>query len=240
MIQSILRRGYGFFKMLIPKRMRAGLKHKVQSKIIDLFHILWYHSTDTWAENRFLGHRILQCPFDLHLYQEVIYETRPNFILQTGVLEGGSLLFFASLLDLLHVGPEAIVIGIDKTLTQEARRLNHPRIHLVEGSSTDAAVLEKVRSLVSAGEGLVSLDSDHSAAHVGLEIDLYKEFVKIGSYLVVEDTNINGNPVFPDFGPGPLEAVSEFLKRNHRFVQDDCWKRNKFSCHQGGWLKRIQ
>jgi cephalosporin hydroxylase len=206
--------------------------------IVDAFHRLYYHSLG-WDRNHYLGYQIKQCPFDLQVYQEVVFRLRPRFILQTGVAGGGSALFFATLLDLIGMEPGALVIGVDAVLTPEARTLNHPRIRLIEGDSVAAPTLRRIESLLPAGGGMVSLDSDHTAGHVTEELRLYREYVAAGGYLVVEDTNINGHPVFPAFGPGPMEAVEAFLREDLRFVRDDeVWERNLFSFHQHGWLKK--
>src|SRR5262245_33253019 len=97
-----------------------------------LFHYLYYSNGESWQRNTFLGYPVLQNPFDLQLYQEIIFSVKPKFIVQTGVAQGGSLLFFASMLDLINAPASAIVVGVDISISPSAASLTNPRIKLIE------------------------------------------------------------------------------------------------------------
>jgi len=224
-----------------PGRLSPSLDGFNEAEIVDRFHQLYYAEKDGWPKNTLIGYPILQCPFDLYLYQEVISNIRPACVVQTGVASGGSLLYFACLLDLTGIEESVPVIGVDIRLSSLAKTLTHPRIRLIEGNSIDSDIVAEIKRMVCRSRGLVALDSDHSQSHVAEELRIYGELVAVGSYLVAEDTNINGHPAGIGFGPGPFEAVNEFLGQDTRFVRDDAlWRRNKLSFHQFGWLKRIR
>jgi cephalosporin hydroxylase len=115
----------------------------------------------------------------------------------------------------------------------------HPRIQYLLGSSTDPDIVAEVERLVrAANRVMVVLDSDHRRDHVSSELELYARFVTPGCYLIVEDTNLNGNPVLPEFGPGPMEAVASFLPRNLDFHVDHEREKLLMTFNPGGYLVR--
>ncbi len=207
-------------------------------EVIDAFHRLFYGGLFVdggWRSARWLGVEALKCPFDLWQYQEILWEVRPDLVIETGTAFGGSAAFLASILDLLG-GGEVMTIDIKA----DSRRPAHPRITYLQGSSTSPAILEQVRRRAGqAKRVMVILDSDHRRAHVQQELRLYAPLVTQGSFLIVEDTNVNGHPVFPDHGPGPMEAVKEFLKADSGFAVDRGRERFLISFNPGGYLRRI-
>jgi cephalosporin hydroxylase len=221
----------------VAAELRGPDSNQAKNFLIDAFHQLYYHQLG-WDQNHWQGFQIKQCPFDLMVYQALIFQLQPKAIVQTGVAGGGSLLYFAQLLDLQHADSEAKVIGIDLVLSPEAQKLNHPRITLLQGNSTDTELFTRVSELLPLGPRLISLDSDHSAEHVSAELALYSPLLALGDYLIVEDTNLNGNPVFRNFGAGPQEALKAFLDQSDSFsLRDKLWQKNLFSFHS--WLERV-
>lgn len=203
--------------------------------VVDLFHKLYYDAHErTWTNTRWLGHTVLKTPLDLWVYQEILHELRPALIVETGTWSGGSALYMANICDLLGAGR---VVSID---TSPPPDFDHPRIAWVTGSSTEPAIAGMVTNLAARVEGhvLVLLDSDHTCDHVLAEMRLYAPLVTPGSYLIVEDTNINGHPVLPDFGPGPMEAVALFLGESDEFVPDPSREKFYLTQNPGGYLRR--
>ena len=179
---------------------------------------------------RWLGRPIIQYPQDILAMQEIIWEVRPDLIIETGIAHGGSIVFYASMLEL--IGGDGSVVGIDIDMREHNREAleQHPmrkRITMIDGSSTDLSVVAQVREIARGSRSvLVALDSCHTHEHVLRELQLYSPLVSRGSYVVVFDTVIEEMPqdFFPDrpWGKGnnPKTAVHEFLKTNDRFVID--------------------
>jgi cephalosporin hydroxylase len=177
-----------------------------------------------------MGLPIIQFPQDVLAMQEIIWGVKPDLIVETGIARGGSLVFYASMLELL--GGEGRVLGVDIDIRPHNRAAieSHPmrkRIDMIQGSSTDDSTAEQVYAAArGCSRVLVSLDSNHTHEHVLRELELYSPLVKAGSYLVVFDTTIEDQPEdFQHGGPWnkhnyPKTAVREFLKNNDRFVVD--------------------
>jgi cephalosporin hydroxylase len=207
----------------------------MSQETVDRFHELYYDSPDrTWRNTWWMGFRTYKCPLDLWIYQEILCELRPDLVIECGTAEGGTALYIAHILDLIGNG-ELITVDV----VRAPHRPSHPRVHYLHGSSTDPTIVQYVEDAARArGTVIVILDSDHTREHVAEELRLYHRLVTSGSYLIVEDTNINGHPVCCDHGPGPGEAVQEFLTGRDDFFADASKEKFFLSFNPGGYLRR--
>lgn len=165
----------------------------------------------------------------------MIWELKPDFIIETGTDRGGSALFFASIFDLIGNGK---VITID--INNYSEKVNHPRITKIIGNSISPEIIEQVKKIIGDRTAIVVLDSNHRKNHVLKEMELYSAFVSLNSYMVVEDTNINNHPVLSGWGAGPMEAVKEFLKTRKDFEIDKSREKFIITFYPNGFLKRIR
>lgn len=224
------------FGTYFPDRDQPELSAE-EVEVVHRFHVLYFQRWLTQAADTvnlsWFGHRLLKCPLDLWIYQELLVRTRPDFVVEAGTYDGGSALYLAMLLDQIGHGR---VVTID--LEEQPNRPKHPRIHYVSGSSVDPAVIAQVHKAVGSLRAMVVLDSDHNAAHVYEEMVAYCSLVQPNDYLIVEDTTVNGHPVWPDFGPGPMEAVEKFLSENDEFVIDQRCERFLMTLNPRGYLRR--
>jgi len=202
--------------------------------IVDQFHRLYYDSK-VWENTTWMGVTCLKTPLDLWIYQEIIWEQKPDLVIECGTFSGGSALFLAHMMDLCSHGS---IVSIDLNVNQKP---SHKRIRYLEGrSSVDDQVVTEVAKIAShSNNTMVILDSDHSKSHVLSELQAYSRFVSIGNYLIVEDTNINGHPVLPDFGEGPCEAVADFLSGTNDFTVDKAREKFFMTFNPNGYLKRV-
>ena len=207
-------------------------------------HRYSYHFT--W-----LGLPVIQYPQDLIAMQEIIWRTRPEMIVETGIARGGSLVFFASMLEML--GGPGQVVGVDVDIRAHnraaiERHVLSKRITLLEGSSVDPALAQRVGALARGLRSvLVVLDSNHTHEHVAQELELYSPLVRSGGYLLVLDTVVEDLPadLFPGraWGPGnnPRTAVQAFLERNPRFqVDSEIESKLLLTVAPGGYLRCVQ
>ena len=198
-----------------------------------------------------LGLPIIQYPQDMIAVQEIIWHTKPDVIIETGVARGGSLVLSASILHLLN--GQGRVIGVDIDIRKHNREAieAHPlafRINLVEGSSIDDNTMQKVKNFIKPDDRvMVILDSNHTHDHVLKELELYSPIVTSECYLIVMDTAIDDMPddYFPDrpwgVGNNPKTAVHQFLKTNDRFqIEESIHNKLLITVAPDGYLKCIK
>ena len=204
-----------------------------------------YSYNFTW-----MGRPIIQYPQDMIAMQEIIWSVKPDIIVETGIAHGGSLIFYASILELIGKGE---VLGIDIDIREHNRVEieKHPmykRIKLIQGSAISQDIIEQVKSHVAGKKTvMVCLDSNHTHDHVLQELKLYSPFVTVGSYLIAFDTIVEDLPanLYTDrpwsVGDNPKTAVFEFLKTDDSFEIDKSIDyKLMVSVAPDGYLKRIK
>lgn len=227
---------------------------KVQKKNKDKFSLGFINKL---LESKYVYHfnwmgiPIIQFPSDLIVMQELIYDRKPDIIIETGVAHGGGLLFYASILN--NIKNHFKIFGIDiKIKKSNKRKIIQKKkliknIQLIEKSSTDLSVIKLLKENCKNKKTIVILDSNHSHSHVLNELNLYSNFIKKNDYIIVLDTItefidqkfINKNRNF-EKGNSPYTAVKEFLKKNKNFKVDKFYENKSFICGaMNGFLKRV-
>jgi cephalosporin hydroxylase len=198
-----------------------------------------YYELGVWKRQHYRGVRILKAPTDLWNYQEIFAERRIDWVVETGTRHGGSALYFADLLELNGMRGKVITVDVAHDELQVGR---HPRIEFIAGNSAAPETADLLRSMLPEDRGplFMILDSDHRMGHVLRELQLLSPLLRSGDYLVVEDTCINGHPVRADFGPGPMEALQDYLAEHGGDFDVDAARAAKFgfTCAPSGFLIR--
>ena len=202
----------------------------------------WIHQTN-W-----LGEPVLNLPQDMFAIQEIIFQTKPKYIIEVGVAWGGGLLFYSTLMEVL--GGEK-VIGIDVYIPEDLkeRLFSHGKISdklaLINQSSTDPQTIEQIRCITGQSRDvLVLLDSFHTHEHVLKELEMYSPLVGKGQYMICGDTIVEDIPIqthrVRPWGPGnnPKTALRQFLRENDRFeIDHEIDKKLLFTNNPDGYLK---
>lgn len=198
-----------------------------------------------------LGRPIIKYPNDIVTMQEIIWEVRPDLIIETGIAHGGSIVFSASMLELIGGDGKVVAVDIDIRKHNRIEIEKHPlfkRITMLEGNCLSEEILGKIRKVAKDKQRvMVFLDSNHTHDHVLKELELYSPFVTVGSYLILPDTFIE---YFPkgyysnrpwDVGNNPMTALKAFLSKNDDFIIDKN-RSNKLLITEtfDGYLKRVK
>lgn len=201
-------------------------------------YLRWFFDSNVWKRMSYRGVRTLKFPPDMWNYQEILFEHNIEWVVETGTRHGGSAIYFA---DLLRAkGSAGKVITVDPQPELPPLFFQQENIILLKEDSGTEATAKKVADLLPENRGPVFmiLDSDHRAQHVLKELIVLTPLLRKGDYLLVEDTVVNGNPVRPDFGPGPAEAIHEFLPQAKITLKRDETREKKFgdSFARGGYF----
>jgi cephalosporin hydroxylase len=203
-------------------------------------YVRWFHAANVWKDMRWHGIRTLKLPSDVWNYQEIVFERRIDHVIETGTRHGGSAVFFAETLAARRAPGPVVSIDVDRASRQIS---GCEGVHFLIGDSAAPAMVDQALALLPAARGplFLILDSDHSRDHVLRELQAWVPRLRPGDYLVVEDTIVNGHPVRPGHGPGPMEAIAEYLAEAASLLEHDAVREAKFGASfaaRGHYVRR--
>lgn len=193
-----------------------------------------YWRSFRWRGTTWLGHRVARSPSDLLAYQQMIADGLPDWVVETGTGDGGRALYLASICELAGRGH---VLSIGTGSTDELPQ--HPRLTYIEGDPLDGEIVAQVRETVGEHANALAVFGVDKARNLVDAFSLYSSLVPIDSWVVLEDTIMNGHPVWPGMGPGPAEAVAMITHNHPEFVPDPALARLGVTFNPGGYLKRV-
>lgn len=235
-----------FEQMRLQKAQEMAKDTRLSEDAYDVFaradSYNWIHQTN-W-----MGEPSLQTPADLILFQEMIYRTKPRYIIELGVAWAGSILFYATLVEAMDI--ECEILGVDIYIPNDLRDriyahdIAKRRIKLINASSIEESTINEIKYLIGDHKDLlVHLDSNHTHEHVLRELMMYSPLIGKGYYLVCGDTVVEKLPEQTHrprpWGKGnnPKTALDEFMSKNDRFVVDiEMNNKILFSNQPGGYL----
>jgi cephalosporin hydroxylase len=205
---------------------------------MDLRHWLLHHQKEiVFDKMTWMGTTIWKNPLDAWIYQEILYQVKPDIVVEIGSRFGGSTLFFAHLLDIIGHGQ---VVSIDPY--RDDFKVSHDRVIILTGRSDDDHILADVEARCQGKTVFVIQDGDHSSEQVLKDLNNYSPWVSVGSYFVVEDGIVDlfhhGDGMGLEMD-GPLVATEHFLKENHNFIADPACERYLLTYNPKGFLRRI-
>lgn len=199
----------------------------------------WYYDTEVWEDVRFLNVVTNKSVSDMWNYQEILTQLKPTVIVEFGTRFGGSALYFSVIGQAIVPGLKVLSVDVSHSEV-DASLAGHPGISLLLSSSTDPAVAQAIAELrrQCPGPAFFILDSDHSKEHVLGELELLRDVTNEGDYVIVEDGNINGHPVLPNWGEGPTEALNAYFEKYPDDYLRDSQREAKFgfTFAPGGFL----
>lgn len=225
--------GLNFYQYVNKRSITPKLTRR---QIINLFHTTW----GGVFQNKWYGISSLQNPLDVWITQEIMFEVKPDVIVECGTYQGGSAILWATILK--NIVPDSRIITIDIKDVRDPAAKVHPlaveSVDFLLGSSTDPKIVAEVKSRVKGKKVLLILDSLHTRDHVLDELNSYWDIVEVGSYILVQDTVYPKGHKGPMAGPG--KAVKDFLAINKNFKVDQTRERFGLTNNRNGFLRRVQ